>query len=459
MRYMTAASLTRLAGPQPTGLRILFASMARVANAEFDRFARISFLEGLLGYRPGSLYRNRGAVDEALDAVVSGVGGNKIADSLLHEKGMSERDAAMLLGRRDTKLREALLAGIRSAMPSEDIRGLTADGIAQDLSVGTSPLTGEPFPAWKGGNIFWHTGLTAQDKTKVSLAGLASILKRRGYQKTIDIVDGTRKEELGSLYLDAPVGDAELGATLQDAVSGDSAITRADYVAMYEAVFKSPAIMRIVDKAVKQELGGPAQERVWEAVKRNPHLIILDEDGKIGIEKGKLAKEIERMFDVSLSGTAVRNAWLKVWPAMIRAFKDSEVARNLLRNREIMEIIEEETRRRRQDSPKVRGIRFHDDPGYGRPMPGMKWAAKRVAARYMKKQAGYYGIKARWRSTEEGWGATYQGHQLEVWRSPYGGDLIIYIDGKKRGTKPGRGQGAVDFAKAEAEEIVDQGMV
>ena len=74
--------------------------------------------------------------------------------------------------------------------------------------------------------------------------------------------------------------------------------------------------------------------------------------------------------------------------------------------------------------------------------------------------SGYYKVKARWRRTEDGFEATYKGHQLEIWRSPVGKDLVIYIDGTERGKKRGypgsTGRGQVDFAQAEAEEIVDR---
>lgn len=464
MRYMIGSSLLRIAGPRPQGLRVVFAAMAREADLAFDRMARASFLEGLLGYRPGALLKNPSQLTEAAEAITSG-GENRIADVLLYERKMDPGEAARLLGDRDTRLQEALMAGVRQVVPSEGVRGLTSEGITNALAAGISPLTMDPYPAWKGGNIFWHTGHTA--KGKVSMGSLASILTKRGKQKAIDILRGAQEQELGGYHLDAPIGDDEAGATLHDAVSGDSAISRADYIALYEAIFKSPSIMAAVDKVVKAELKGPGQERVWDAVKLNPHLITINRDGRVGIEKAALAKEVERLFGEPISGTAVRNTWVdKVWPAMLRAFKDSEVARRLLRKREVMEIIEEETRRRRHRTEKVKGIRRVDDPGEVHGLPSgfqgppryIKWAARRVASRYMK-QSGHYGIKARWKSTEDGWVANYRGHKLEVWRSPYGGDLIIYVDNKKRGTKDGRGQGAVDFAKADAEELVERGMV
>lgn len=383
MRNMIATTLTHLAGPRPTGLRVLFASMARIANAALDRLARASYVEGLLGYRPGSIARNMGMMDEALEAVRTRTGGNKIADALLFDHRMSEKDAMRLLGTRDTQLKQALTRGVRMAVPRniEALRGLTVDFMADEIADGISPITGKPFPAFKGGNIYWHTGSTAKGKTGITMGSIAKILEKRGFQKAQDILEGTRQEELGAMYLDAPIGDGEAGAVLHDAVGGDSAITRADYVTMYEAVFKSPAIMRAVDKAVKAALKGPAQERVWEVVKVNPDLIIIDEKGKIGVSSSGLAKAHAGMFgeEETAKPSVLRRVWVdKVWPAMTRAFKDSEVARALLRKQEIREIIEEETRRRRQNTTKVKNI-------------GIKFAAKRVAARYMQKQARHQG--------------------------------------------------------------------
>ena len=460
MRHMTATSLHHLAGPRPTGLRILFASMARVANAALDRAARASYLSGLLGYRPGVV--RTGDMDEALEAVRTGTGGNKIADILLYEKDMSEQEAMRLLGTRDTKLKEAIARGARKILPRdrESLRGLTLDIIVDDIADGFSPLTGERFPSYGGGDMYYHTGRSAKDKPKISMGGIAVALEKQGENKAYDILRGTREEELGAMYLDAPVGEGEAGSTLHDALGGESAISRADYIRLYASIFKNPTIMGAIDKMVMKELEGkPAQQRVWEVIRRNPDIIIVNKDGSIGASSSQLERAHELLFgeEETPSPSKLRRHWVDgVLPSMQKAFKDSNIARDLLRKREIREIIEEETRRRRPHRNKIRNIRKVDDR-----MPGLKWAAKRVASRYMAKKAGHYGIKARWRFSDEGWAnswvATYKGHQLEVARNPYGGDMLIFIDGKERGQMSGRGQRAVDFAKAQAEEFVDRG--
>ena len=371
MRLMTASSLTRLAGPNPTGIRLLFATMARVANKEADKWARASYVEGLLGYSPGTLLgSNLAPFNEAALALESGEP-NRVTEHLLYERSMSEKDARALLGDRDRDLMGALLAGIKSKMPSA-VRGLTPEGVAQAIAMGISPSTLERFPSYKGGNVFHHLGAT--NKGGVTLGGLTSVLRKHGANAAIDVVRRKELQDGGSLSLSdpalAPVGLSNMDgpeAVLEDILAGDSAVTRADYIEMAESIFKNPAIMRVLDKEVRSYLGGPAQIAVWDVMRNNPQFIAVKGSPQgepvVGLGDGAgAAREFEKLTGTEVSKQRIGQIWSrKVWPAMREAFRDSNVARTLLRSRQVMEVIDDETRRRHNVEPKMRGIREQGD--------------------------------------------------------------------------------------------------
>jgi hypothetical protein len=346
--------------------------MAREAALQEDRFARASFIEGMLDYSPGTLLSNNlRQIDEAAEALESG-SPNRIVEHLLYERGMDEADAKALLGNRDRKLFEALMAGVRSGMPREGVRGIEPLDVLQSLVAGISPITMKRYPQYKGGNVFWFLGSRAPMGT--SMAGIARVLKEHGRKKATDVVRGTTRIDLGPSLSDR--GPAESGRgqsedeanVLGDMLSGESAVTRADYVQMAEAIFQNPAIMRILDREVRSYLGGPGQIAVWEGVKNNPHYITVKADRRgeqvIGVDQQGLAEVVAKATGKAISPQAVGKTWrTKVWPAMKLAFQDSDLARALLKNRQIMEIVEEESRRRAPVTEKIRDIRELGDPG------------------------------------------------------------------------------------------------
>jgi len=379
MRHLIANALQALAGPSPTGIRVLFAAMAREANLSLltdlgaDRMARASFIEGLLGYKPGTLLRNPGILSEAAGAIESD-SENSIVSGL-RSRGLSPKDIEALLGGRNTQLWLALFAGIRKGVPQSGIRGLSQEGILTAIGMGISPLNNDPLPSFQGGNMFWHTGHTA--KGSVSMGGLASILRKRGMQHALSILRGTSKAEQSQVQSDSPLGD-DAGNLIGDTFSGESAVSRADYVEMASAIFQDRRIMDALNRAMLPLLKGPSQEAVWDAVRENPHLIRINGD-KVGID----ATELTQLLGGEVSAERVGQVWRqKVWPAMLEAFRDSGVAKSLLRNRQIMDIIEEETQGIGH-SQQIRDIGYAGESASPR---GMRWAAKRVASRWADAQ-------------------------------------------------------------------------
>jgi hypothetical protein len=381
MRLMFA-TLDRLATSQPTGLRILFATMAVVARADADRWARASYLEGLLGYSPGTFTNNIRQLDEAEEAIDTGAP-NRIAEALLYERGMSEAEAKALVGDRDRKLPEALMAGVSKYLPSgKSYRGQDAQDIAQWLLMGISPSTMKPFPQYKGGNMFYFLG--TQAPAGLSMGGIARVVRDHAAKKTFDYIRGTTSIDLGLSLSDSGPASQGRGPTegpesvLEDVLSGESAVSRADYITMAESIFQNPAIMRKLDQAVRQFLGGPGQIAVWEVVKENPNFIQVKGSAQgepvVGLDQEAAAKEVVKLTGQEISPQAVGKTWrTKVWPAMRTAFRDSDVARALLRNRQIMEIIDEETRRRHNVQQKIRDIRYvGEGVDYGAAGPGME---------------------------------------------------------------------------------------
>lgn len=440
MRLMFA-TLDRLATVQPTGLRILFATMALVARADTDRWARASYLEGLLGYSPGTFTKNLGALDEAESAIDTGAP-NRIAEALLYERGMSEAEAKALVGRRDRKLAEALLAGIQKHLPSgKSLRGQDAEDIAQWIIMGLSPSTMKPFPQYKGGNFFYFLGSRAP--RSLSMAGLARVVRDHASNKALDYVRGTTSIDLGPSLSDS--GPAERGrgptegpeSVLEDVLSGESAVPRADYIAMAESIFQNPAIMRKLDQAVRQFLGGPGQIAVWEVVKENPHFILIKGSAQgepvVGIDQEGAAKEVARLTGEAISPQAVGKTWrTKVWPAMRTAFRDSDVARALLMNRQIMEIIDEETRRRHNLEQKVRNIRYEGEGAYDAemerirnkykrdrmPRSPLRFAGERETGRYEAVRNAASRIAARWARAQRPAVLEEASREKKAWRLP-----------------------------------------
>ena len=325
--------------------RVLFAALAKAAGMREDLFARTSYLEGLVGYSPGILLKDPGILADARSALATGQE-DRLVDELRHTRGMSETDISRMLGSRDTGLFDALLSAASSVM-SGPVRGLDAEDIAMALAAGVSPLTGGPLKYGRGKGIFYWLGENAPGK--VSLGGIKRIVFLEAKNRTKDVVRCTRSEERGQVSLDAPIGTGEDVYTLADILQSDGDAGRASFIDLAAAIYQDPWVMGVIDSAVKANLGGPVQLAIWDAIRANPEFIKVTSND-IGVESRALAQEISKMTGAPYMGkssdVSVGHIFRqKVWPAMKEAFEDSEVAARLLKNRHILEVIQDATKR------------------------------------------------------------------------------------------------------------------
>jgi len=327
-------------------VRPILAALSLLAGMREDKFARTSYLEGILGYSPGALIHDPEALKDAQLALLDNQEGNKIVDALRHQRGMSDRDISLMLGQRDTGLFASLMNGILGVMPTA-VRGLEPEDIAMALSAGISPITGGPLKYGHGKGVFYHLGEYAPGK--VSLMGIKRITAMEARNRALDVVRNKSKEQ-STVSIDAPIGTGEDVYTLADIIQGDTQVSRADYIDLAAAIYHDPWIMNILDEAVRESLKTPAQLAIWNIIKANPEHIKVTADN-IGLaSQAGLAQEVSKALgtpyegkttDINV-GSTFRN---KVWPAMKDALSDDVVAQRLLKNHHILDIIQEATKK------------------------------------------------------------------------------------------------------------------
>jgi len=348
MRAVTAG-LIRLAVFAPSPYRSLVAALVREAVNKklLDMMVRAQFIEGLMGYEPGVLSRDPAPhFDAARKALDRGeIDTNRILHVLIAEKGMSETDVKKMLQNADHGIWQAALSGAESAVPKHGIRGLSAEGIAQAIVGGFSPITHGPLKYGQGKGFFYWLGTRAPGS--VSLNGLRSIAFKEVKNRAADVVRGTRDEETDAAQGDAPASLSEDGqaALLVDTLQQESAVPRATYVDLASAIYHDPWVMGIIDREVRSGLRGEVQEAVWTAIKQDPDLLIIKSDS-IGVASEALAKVVSKAIGRPTTSQAVgQNFRQKVLPSIQLALEDSTMAKRLLKRRNILEIIEDATRR------------------------------------------------------------------------------------------------------------------
>lgn len=401
MRFLQAG-LNRLAASAPEGpLRRLMASLAKAAGLQEDQFARASYLEGVMGYSPGTMTKTpRQTFGEIRQALIDGTD-NAIVSTLQYEKGMSSKDILAMVGNKDLGIFDALKWGAGKAMKgSGGIRGLTPEDIAMAIAAGISPLTGQHMKYGPGKGVFYWLG--EKSPSQISVRGISSIVGKEAYNRALDVVRGARKEETFAVPLEKPVGRGESPLTLSEVISGGSSIGRADFVDLAAAVYQDPWAMGIIDSNVRSNLRGPVQVAVWEAIKADPSLIIVSSN-KIGVQNKALAEAMTQAsgepFSPESSGKIFRE---RVLPAMVDSLDNPAIAGRLLKNREILEIMQEATQSRKQDD-KIRRIPYSgdEDPAlqYGpyslpRNTPGIPRPQKREVPRWLQKLKSDPGMRA-----------------------------------------------------------------
>jgi len=352
MRTVTAG-LTRLAlaaEQAQSPFRTLVAALALAAGIREDVFARGSFLEGLLGFSPGAIVGSeRNFFPDAQDALRTGEP-NRIVDTLRYEKGMSDKDIALLVGNRDTGLFDSLMNGVKSVMGGQSFRGLVGEDIVSSIAAGISPITGGPLKYGKGRGVFYWIG--TKTPSKISLQGVRSVVFKESKNRALDIIRGTREEVKYPVSLDAPIGGDDPmspgSLSLSQTLADPDSVGRANFVDLAAAIYQDPWVMGIIDREVRSELTTPQQEAVWQAIRQDPSMLNITPQG-IGTSNQDLAKAVAKITGVpysrSLEVSSGKTFREKVQPAMVSALGDSEIAKKLLRKRHILEVVQESARR------------------------------------------------------------------------------------------------------------------
>ena len=336
--------LVKMASAQPekSFFRALFANMARQAGINEDLFARASYIEGLLGARPGSLSRNpRPALQEVVDAFESGEE-NHLVSMMRTEYKMSDQDISAMIGLRDFDLFGALVRGATKAMPKGSIRGLSPQDIAMSLASGLSPLTLKPFEKYgPGQNVFYWLGRIA--KGKISMGGLLAVLSDEAFNRAFDIVRGTNRSETRSRSLETPVGGGDTDAVIGDFLSDESSINNINLV---YAIFNDRSVLNVVTREMSSRLSPPGF-LVWNAIAEDPSMIEMS-NGLVGVNNTALATKISDMTGKentrSLQVSAGKYFREKVWPVFQDIVGDPKIVGPLLKNQQIQDIIFEATR-------------------------------------------------------------------------------------------------------------------
>lgn len=337
--------LRKMASVQPADsfFRSVFANMAREAGIQEDLFARASYIEGLLGAKPGSISKTpRASLQKVSDALASGEEHHLIS-MLRTDYRMADQDIEALVGLRDFDLFGALVQGATKAMPRGSARGLTPQDVAMSIASGLSPLTLKPLRYGPGKNVFYHLGEKAHGK--ITIGGILAILREEAKNRAIDLVRGTNKGEATSESLEAPIGNGEdSSATLADFLADTSNVSQ--NIELVYGIFKDRAVLSLVDREIRQQLTA-TQAVVWAAIARNPLLIDI-EGSKLGVDNRGLAAAISEMTGVpntrSLEVSAGKIFRERVWPAFEDVVGNSAVTAPLLRNQDIQQLILESTR-------------------------------------------------------------------------------------------------------------------
>lgn len=374
------ASLIRIAATVPVGnpFRRVLLAWAKIASAQEDQFLRLSYIEGALGYDPNSLVRKPAMhLGDARKAISSGdYESDPIARKLITDLGMSPAEALKFVSANDQQVWDGLVFSAYNQMkPSGTIRGLSAQAIVNSIVFGISPLTGNWLKYGAGkGMMYW---LGEQAYPGVDLAGVKSISKKEMANRTKDIVRGTPSEEKGMASLDQPAFDGDFESTpaaiLETLTSEDQGGFTED---LASAILRYDSTLNIINPVVMANLRTPTQKAVWEIIRDNPSILTIMQ-GKIGVEGRELAKLFASRTGQEYTGKSMDVVMAKVFkesvlPEMFKAIKNDASAKELIRSRDILQVMREEIARR-PHSETNKGIGISSEP---RPEPSWKTVSK-----------------------------------------------------------------------------------
>ncbi len=357
------ANLIRIAAtaPKESPFHRILVAWAKLASAQEDQFVRLSYLEGALGYSPNTLVRKPVQhLSDARKAITSGdYESDPIARKLIVDLEVSPAEALKFVSANDQQVWDGLIyAAYNQMKPSGSIRGLPAQSIVNSLVFGISPITGQWMKYGPNkGMMYW---LGEQAFKGISLAGVKSISKKEVTNRTKDIVRGTPEEEKGMISLDAPAYEGNFEespeAILETLTTEDQDFNED----LASSILRYDATLDIISAEVLRNLRTPTQKQVWEIVRNNPSLLTI-EQGKIGVQGRELAKMFAKATEQEYKGKNMDVVIAKVFkeavlPEMFKAIKSDEAVAELIRSREILQVMREEIARRPKTNDKVRFV-------------------------------------------------------------------------------------------------------
>ena len=315
---------------EPSPFRTRLAELLMVARAsQYDLYGRASFLEGVLRKPTGSM--TRGNVIGQLEDARSEVPSSFFRNEREEEKFFS---LSIGWGIEDAVLQGARAAGRKAPAWLGDSGRLNADEIFQELSSGYNLAT---LTKAKNGPIYRRTGLYMGRKKGVTVQGIWSSIKDDSYDQAMALI----KRRAPDLRGDQPVGEKGSPTYLQQMADKWTVDSGSDAGAAIAA-----GGLQLVDSYMQKKLSGP-QLMVWEAVLAAPSMVITTTE-PLGIKANALAKAIKAIHGKDISGSVASRQFKRfVLPALMEGFNQRGVLRELRRDQEILEVIQEDTHRRR----------------------------------------------------------------------------------------------------------------
>jgi hypothetical protein len=374
------AGLIRLASSvsESNPLFRVLTAWAKMAQAQEDQFLRLSYIEGAMGYEPNTLTRKPALhLGEARKAITSGdYETNPIARKLVTDLQMSPAEALKFVSANDQQIWNGLLYAASNQMrPSGSIRGISAHAVVNSLAFGISPVTGNWMKYGQGKGMMYWLGQKATPG--ITLEGVKSVAKKEVANRTKDLVRGTSKEEIGAVSLDQPAFGSEVGlvdspAAILEMLTQDESVFSED---LASAVLRYDATLDIISEQVLSRLRTPNQKMVWEIVRDNPSILTMTpsspSDGgglKIGVQGRELAKLVASRTGQEYTGKSMDVVMSKVFrdavlPAMFSAIKSDEAVKELVKSRDILQVMRQEISRR----PKTYGGGGFESPTQSQP--------------------------------------------------------------------------------------------
>lgn len=318
----------------------------KLGGVSEDLYIRASYLEGLIGVREYSISRNprkvfQEALSYLLDSSAQVSNTAQLIVETLQDKRVSEDDIAILVGMKDTRLRESMLKAAEKAV-AQSLHGsgsarVQSEEVVQALSAGLNPVTVEPIRRFQGHGLFYFSGKKAQDLPSLSLSSIRAFIMKVSYNLTQEILVGSKR--LDSVSMQKRVDEVSTGSHSEGQTSGEgpSAINQirdnmseVDVADAMGALLEDPDTLKEIDRTVRARLGGQAQQEVWTAVLQNPDLIQVRGDN-IGIDQEGLLKALTEMTGKVISRQVAGRTFREdVLPAMRRALKNSRILQDFM---------------------------------------------------------------------------------------------------------------------------------